>query len=72
MMMNVGVEEGIAWSDAEYVEWGVRLGKNADLRKDIHWKLLKSRQTSPLWNGKQFARTMETAYQQMWQRYVEG
>jgi predicted O-linked N-acetylglucosamine transferase (SPINDLY family) len=27
MMMNVGVTEGIAWSDEEYLEWGVRLGK---------------------------------------------
>jgi len=27
MMMNVGVTEGIAWSDEEYLEWGVRLGR---------------------------------------------
>ena len=31
-MMNVGVTEGIAWTDEEYVEWGVRLGKDALLR----------------------------------------
>jgi predicted O-linked N-acetylglucosamine transferase (SPINDLY family) len=50
----------------------VRLGKDANLRKDIHWKLLQSRQISPLWNGKQFTRDMETAYQQMWQRYINS
>lgn len=70
MMMNVGVTEGIAASDAEYVEWGVRLGKDEKLRQEIAWKLRKSRQTSPLWNGKQFAREMENAYRQMWERYV--
>jgi predicted O-linked N-acetylglucosamine transferase (SPINDLY family) len=70
MMMNVGVEEGIAWSDEEYVEWGVRLGKDEKLRQEIVWKLKKSRQTSPLWNGKKFAREMENAYQQMWERYI--
>jgi len=69
MMMNVGVEEGIAWTDEEYVEWGVRLGKDETLRQQVTWKLRQSRQTSPLWNGKQFARDMEKAYQQMWQRY---
>ncbi|NRB06037.1 MAG: hypothetical protein HRU34_00770 [Richelia sp.] len=71
MMKNVGLKEGIAWTDEEYVDWGVRLGKDEDLRKDIHWRLLKSRQTSPLWNGKKFAREMENAYRQMWDVYVE-
>jgi len=70
MMMNVGVTEGIAWSDQEYVEWGVKLGKDEKLRQEIVWKLRKSRQTSPLWNGNKFAREMENAYQQMWEKYV--
>ncbi|MEA5515026.1 hypothetical protein [Nodularia sp. UHCC 0506] len=69
MMMNVGVTEGLAWSDAEYVEWGVRLGKDEQLRQQIAWKLRQSRQTSPLWNGKKFACEMEKAYQQMWEIY---
>ena len=69
-MMNVGVTEGIAWTDEEYVEWGVRLGKDPALRQQISWRLRQSRQTSPLWNAKQFTREMENAYKQMWQRYV--
>ncbi len=66
MLKNVGIEEGIAWTDEEYVEWGIRLGTDAALRQQIHWKLLRSRQTSPLWNAKQFTREMERAYEQMW------
>ncbi|MGA9383363.1 MAG: O-linked N-acetylglucosamine transferase, SPINDLY family protein, partial [Phormidium sp.] len=69
MMMNVGVTEGIAWTDEEYVEWGVRLGKDAGLRQKIAWQLKQSRQTSPLWNGEKFTREMEKAYQQMWLKY---
>ncbi|MBR8838306.1 MAG: tetratricopeptide repeat protein [Stigonema ocellatum SAG 48.90 = DSM 106950] len=72
MMMNTGITEGIAWTDEEYLEWGVRLGKDAALRKQISWKLRESRQTSPLWNAKQFTREMEKAYEQMWQRYLSG
>jgi len=71
-MMNVGVTEGIAWTDEEYVEWGVKLGKDPMLRQQISWKLRQSKQTSPLWNAQQFTREMEKAYKQMWQRYVEG
>jgi predicted O-linked N-acetylglucosamine transferase (SPINDLY family) len=71
MMMNAGISEGIAWTDEEYVEWGIRLGKDAALRQQISWKLRQSRQTAPLWNGKQFTREMEKAYEQMWQIYID-
>lgn len=71
MMMNAGITEGIAWTDEEYIEWGVRLGKDRALRQQIAWKLRQSRQTAPLWNAKQFTREMEKAYEQMWQKYMK-
>lgn len=71
-LKNVGVEEGIAWTDEEYIEWGVRLGKDEALRQQVAWKLKASRQTSPLWNAKQFTREMEIAFQQMWRTYIEA
>lgn len=72
MMMNAGVTEGIAWTDEEYVEWGVKLGKDDCLRREIAWKLKASRQTSPLWNAEKFTREMEKAYEQMWLKYLES
>jgi predicted O-linked N-acetylglucosamine transferase (SPINDLY family) len=72
MMVNAGITEGIAWTDAEYIEWGVKLGTDAELRDRVHCKLFRSRQTAPLWNAKAFAQQMETAYLQMWQAYTEG
>jgi len=72
MMMNAGVTEGIAWTDEEYIEWGVRMGKDEALRQQIAWKLQQSRKTAPLWNGRQFTRDMEQAYEQMWQIYLGG
>jgi len=71
MMINAGITEGIAWTDEEYVEWGIRLGKDTVMRQQIAWKLRHSRQTAPLWNAKQFTLEMEKAYQQMWQMYLE-
>ena len=70
-MMNAGITEGIAWSDEEYVEWGIRLGTDENLRKEVSRKLHQSKKTSPLWNGKQFTRDMEDAYRQMWEIYVK-
>jgi predicted O-linked N-acetylglucosamine transferase (SPINDLY family) len=70
-MKNAGITEGIAWTDEEYVEWGIRLGQDEDLRQQISWELQQSRKTSPLWNAKQFTREMENAYRSMWSLYLE-
>ena len=72
MMINAGITEGIAWTDEEYVEWGVRLGKDVNLRQQIAWKLRQSRQTAPLWDTRQFTQDMENAYEQMWVKYLES
>jgi predicted O-linked N-acetylglucosamine transferase (SPINDLY family) len=72
MMMNVGVTEGLAWTDEEYVEWGIHLGTDPELRQQISWKLRQSRHTAPLWNAKQFTRDMEKAYEQMWNKYFKN
>ena len=71
MMMNAGVTEGIAWTDAEYIEWGIKFGTDENLRKQVFWKLKESRKTSPLWNANQFTREMESAYSEMWEIYCE-
>ncbi|MFM6436734.1 MAG: O-linked N-acetylglucosamine transferase, SPINDLY family protein [Microcystis panniformis] len=69
LMMNAGITEGIAWSDEEYVQWGIKLGLDKNLREEVRYQLRQSRHTSPLWNAKQFTRDLETAYQQMWNIY---
>jgi predicted O-linked N-acetylglucosamine transferase (SPINDLY family) len=71
MLKNVGIEEGIAWTDAEYVEWGVRLGTDAMLRRQVANKLWRSRQTAPLWNAAAFTHEVEQAYQEMWRIYQQ-
>jgi predicted O-linked N-acetylglucosamine transferase (SPINDLY family) len=68
-MQQVGVTEGIAHTDAEYVDWGVRLGTDLALRQQVMGKLLNSRKTSPLWNARSFTLEMENAYRQMWEIY---
>jgi predicted O-linked N-acetylglucosamine transferase (SPINDLY family) len=69
LMTNAGLSEGIAWTDEEYIDWGIRFGKEPQLRRQVHQKLRQSRASSPLWNGYQFTQEMEQAYQQMWENF---
>ncbi len=69
MLKNAGVKEGIAWSNEEYVDWGIRLGLDKELRDDIAWKLKQSKRSAPLWNARQFTQDMESAYLAMWQSH---
>ena len=71
LLINAGLSEGIAWTDAEYMEWGIRLGQDAALRASIAQRLRRSRQTAPLWNAAAFTRQMEQAYEQMWQKQMQ-
>jgi predicted O-linked N-acetylglucosamine transferase (SPINDLY family) len=68
-MLNAGIEEGIAWSQDEYIEWGIKLGLDPKLRSEIREKLRAGRQTAPVWNAKQFTLDMEQAYREMWAKY---
>jgi predicted O-linked N-acetylglucosamine transferase (SPINDLY family) len=70
-MLNAGIEEGIAWSQAEYIQWGIKLGLDRDLRDNIAGKLRSGRTTAPVWNAKQFTLDMEQAYREMWAKYQE-
>jgi predicted O-linked N-acetylglucosamine transferase (SPINDLY family) len=71
-LTQCGISEGIAHSAEEYVDWGVRLGTDSVLRQDIRQRLLESRRTSPLWNGKRFAQQFGSALQEMWRLYQES
>ncbi len=70
-MLNAGIKEGIAWSQQEYIEWGIKLGLDSELRSQIQYKLRSGRATAPVWNAKQFTRDLEQAYRDMWAKYQE-
>jgi len=69
MLQAVGVTEGIAWTDEEYVAWGVRLGQEPELRDRIAWQLRRSRQSSPLWNAQVWIHDWEAMLTAMWERF---
>jgi len=72
LLKNAGVEAGIAYSSVEYIDWGVRLGTDAALRRSVSQQLWRSRRTATLWNGRRFTQQLEAAYRSMWQRWCQA
>lgn len=68
-MINAGIQEGIAHSPEEYIEWGIHLGRDRALRQQVAETLRASRTTAPLWQVPAFAREMETAYREMYEEF---
>lgn len=72
-LKGVGVEAGVANSWEEYINWGVRFGKDAELRKSIQNQLLQSKSTehpAPLWNPVQFAKNLYKILEQLLKNQV--
>jgi predicted O-linked N-acetylglucosamine transferase (SPINDLY family) len=69
-MVNAGISAGIAYSDAEYIEWGIQLGSDRTLRESVAAELRNSKQKSPLWDAKSFTVEMEKAYRQIWEVHL--
>ena len=72
MLRHAGIESGIAWTEDEYVDWGIRYGTDPALRQQVRWQLKQSKRTAYLWNAEQFTRDLEAGYQQMWTSYAKG
>lgn len=72
----LGHPEWIAHSEDEYVDIAVALGQDRQKLAALQTQLRDEFKQSALGNAKELARTMETAYQQMWadycQRYPEN
>ena len=60
-LQSLDINLGVAWSWKEYIEWGVKLGQNPNLRQEFIDKLVNSKyleNLAPLWNSKKFAKDM--------------
>ena len=58
---SLDIKLGVSWSWEEYIDWGVKLGQNFNLRQEYIDSLVKSKESenlAPLWNSKKFAQDM--------------
>jgi protein O-GlcNAc transferase len=60
-LQTLGIKTGVSSSWEEYIEWGIKLGNNLELRNGVREQLIKSKRgesLSPLWNPQKFAQDM--------------
>jgi len=64
-LQSLSISTGVANSWSEYTEWGIKLGKDEELRKATKEKLVQSKQPetlAPLWNPQKFAQDMYNVF----------
>lgn len=67
-LKSANIHEGIAHSWDEYIELGIKFGRNLDLRNMLREHLIRSKQPESLeflWNPKQLAQDMYEAFQEL-------
>jgi protein O-GlcNAc transferase len=72
LLRTIGLPELITTNLQEYEEMALRLAREPDLLADFRARLTTNRTTSRLFDGGQFARSLEQAYVAMWKIYTSG
>ncbi len=57
-LQSLDIKLGVSWSWSEYIDWGVKLGQNPQMRQEFIDKLIQSKDAeklAPLWNPRKFA-----------------
>jgi protein O-GlcNAc transferase len=71
LLENLGLGELIAQTLDEYVYIVSRLAANLPRLAELRANLRSRMETSPLMDGRQFAKDMEAAYRDIWRRWCE-
>jgi predicted O-linked N-acetylglucosamine transferase (SPINDLY family) len=68
IVSGIGLSELVATTPAQYVEITLRLAANAEKRRTLRAGLRAQMRASPLLDAPRFARGLETAYREMWEK----
>ncbi len=72
LLHAVGLPELVATTPAEYETRAVQLATEPHVLADLRARLAKAGAASPLFDTARFARHLEAAYLQMWERHCDG
>jgi len=72
LLTNIGLPELITHSLKEYETLAVELAKNPEKLKRIKSKIRINKGKYPLFDTSRFVKNLETAYQKMWEIYLQG
>jgi predicted O-linked N-acetylglucosamine transferase (SPINDLY family) len=72
LLTAVGIPELIAGSPAEYEALALGLARDPARLAGLRARLVRNRDSSPLFDTPAFVRNLETAYEKMWQHFLAG
>jgi protein O-GlcNAc transferase len=72
LLKSIGLDELITYSLEEYEALALKLMREPSLLASVKTKLLRNRNTYPLFDTVRFTRHIEAAYFTMWERYQKG
>ncbi len=72
MLSCLGLTDCITTSLDDYYQVALELASNPEKLKNLKSKILKHKFSSPLFNPQLFVTHLESAYQTIWQRYMQG
>ena len=65
LLNSVGLQDLITNNDETYMQLAIKLGNNPNNLNDLKQKLIKSKNTSPLFNNKLYTKNLEQAFELM-------
>ena len=72
LLRTLGLSELVTTSIEVYQSLALQLARNPRMLGELRARLAANRQTSGLFSGERFARTVERAYLTMWELYASG
>jgi predicted O-linked N-acetylglucosamine transferase (SPINDLY family) len=72
LLAAIGLDEMIAADLEDYKNLALRLAQDPTMLADIKSKLVRNRETHPLFDRQRFARNIESAYAAMWNIRTRG
>jgi predicted O-linked N-acetylglucosamine transferase (SPINDLY family) len=72
ILSNLGLSDLVAHSPEQFIQIAGNLALDLPRLARLRWTLRERMRQSPLMNSQRFARNMEAAYREMWQRWCAG
>jgi protein O-GlcNAc transferase len=72
LLSNVGLEDLVARSEAQYIELAAGLIRDTDRLAQLRGELRRSLESSPVMDARQFARDFEAALRTVWRAWCES
>ena len=70
LMRNLGLPDWVSHSEKEYEDRAVAFAQDIAALSELRTTMRERMQTSPIMDGRSFAKDVENAYQKMWQKWI--